>query len=46
MTKIAEASNGFLTLTDLYSMLNAEKVPLAKWDLLRAALEEMEGSNA
>lgn len=46
MSKIAEASNGFLTLTDLYNMLNAEKVPLAKWDLLRAAFEEMEGGDA
>lgn len=46
MSKIAEASNGFLTTTDLYSMLNAEKMPMTKWDLLQAAFAEMEGSNA
>ena len=46
MTKIAEASNGFLTITDLYSMLNAAKVPMAKWELLQAAFAEMEGGDA
>ena len=46
MTKIAKASNGFLTLTDLNSMLNAEKVPMVKWETLQAAFAEMEGGDA
>lgn len=43
MTKIADASAGYLTTTDLYMMLNAAKVPLNKWEILGntiAALEE------
>lgn len=45
MNAIADASNGFLTIDELYRMLNAEKVPLDKWEMLAAVMTNMEGEN-
>ncbi len=45
MNAIADASNGFLTIDELYRMLNAEKVTLDKWETLAAVMTNMEGGN-
>ena len=46
MTKIADASGGYLTTTDLYMMLNAAKVPLNKWEILGNAIAALEENDA
>ena len=42
---IVDAANGFLTTDDIYQMLNADKVPLDKWETLAAVMTNMEGEN-
>ncbi len=46
MTKIADASGGYLSTTDLYMMLNAAKVPLNKWEILGNAIAALEENDA
>lgn len=46
MAKIADASGGYLTTTDLYMMLNAVKVPLDKWEFLGNAIATLEENDA
>lgn len=46
MTKIADASGGYLTTTDLYMMLNAAKVSLNKWEILGNAIAALEENDA
>ena len=40
--KIAECSNGALTLSDVQDMTDAQRVTLSKWRAARAAMEQIE----
>ena len=40
--KIAECSNGVLTVEDLLNMQNCRRVTLSKWRAARAAMEQIE----
>ena len=40
--KIAECSNGVLTVEDLLNMQNCRRVTLSKWRVARAAMEQIE----
>ena len=40
--KIAEASNGALSLGDVQDMTDAKRVPLAKWRVCEAAMDWIE----
>lgn len=44
--KIAETSNGTLTLSDVQDMTDAKKVPLPKWRLAAAAMDWIEEQEA
>ncbi len=39
--KIAECSNGALTLSDVQDMTDAQRVTLSKWRAARAAMEHI-----
>lgn len=43
--RIAEASNGALTLIDVQDMSDAKKVPLSKWRICAAAMDWIEKNN-
>ena len=40
--RIAETSNGVLTLSDVQDMTDARRVTLSKWRAARAAMEQIE----
>lgn len=40
--KIAECSNGALTLSDVQDMTDAKRLPLSKWRAARAAMEQIQ----
>lgn len=41
--KLAEVSNGAMTVTDLQDMTDAKPLPLAKWRIAAAAMDMIEG---
>lgn len=43
--KIAECSNGALTLSDVQDMTDAKRLPLSKWRVARAAMEQIRSQN-
>ncbi len=43
--QISEASEGAVTEEEIYAAINAEKLPIATWDAIGAALEKMEGEH-
>ena len=40
--RIAEASNGALTLSEVQDMTDAKRVPLSKWRAAEAAMDRIE----
>ena len=39
--KIAETSNGALTIAEVQDMTDAKRLPLSKWRVARAAMEQI-----